>query len=79
MCTIKMTFYPSNSQFSSPTPTVCLRVYVLMYIITTDDYIVNPLTVRTAIWRFGLISSCSSNRTIILNFNCTFYHPMRLS
>ena len=26
---------------------------------------INPLTVRTALWRFGLISSYGSNRTII--------------
>ena len=44
-----------------------------------ENFIINPLTVRTATWRFGLISSCGSNRTIILNFYCTFYHPMRLS
>ena len=28
----------------------------------------NPLTVRTAIWRFGLISNRGIDRTIVLNF-----------
>ena len=50
------------------------------YRINNDErQVINPLTVRTAIWRLGLISSCGSNRMIILNFYCKFYHPMRLS
>ena len=42
-------------------------------------YHVNPLTIRTAIWRFGLITNRSIDRTIVLNFPYASYCPMRLS
>ena len=40
---------------------------------------INPLIARTAIWRFGLITNCGIDRTIVLNFPYASYCPMRLS
>ena len=39
----------------------------------------SPLTVRTAIWRFGLITNHGIDRMIDLNFPYASYYPMRLS
>ena len=38
-----------------------------------------PLTVRTAKWRFGLMTNCGIDRIMSLNFHYVSYCPMRLS
>ena len=40
---------------------------------------VNPLTIRTAIWRFGLITNCGIDQTMSLNFHYASYCLIRLS